>query len=980
MGKTILPASASASEPRSGSSLAPPYGGGVIERPRVTALLADAVARHAVVQVVAAAGAGKTTAVAHAAQALPQPVAWLTLEEWHSAPGRLCDDLARVFAPIVPGVPAEVDRARARGARPSEIAGIIGSLAALSGAVVVLDDSHAIRGSEGSVAALARAIRLGRPRLRAVIAGRAELPLPGVGVESLDPGCIVGDEALRATPEEAAAILRGRPEGPSPEEALEATDGWVAGLAFEVWRSSGPAATDRLGAYLRREVRPRLSPAADSLMVASSLLDEVDPQRARALGADDPAALLAELRAAGVPAFWGSDGARMRMHPAIRESLAAELRGGPGQRHRSAARAAASVLEREGDAERAADLYLEVGDGEALSRIAPDLVMRLIDRRDIDAARRHLDAVRVEPEPASLVLARLVIALLEGRTEEGMAVLARIPSDRMDELVRDEPAVGAFACHFLASQGRLDDAARVLAATPPGRAADTSRLALSLIRDDPGAPLPGLVGDVLDASLTRLLWSRGRFAELRAGRTAWLDESGVLQLGVAGTGTSTDGLTSPIARLLVAFNRAVELRDVGAARECVAGLARQDNPTWALLCDAEMAVRLERDPGRARAAAARLRRMGAVEIPFDREIVDTWDGGALLLAGEHEAAAAVLAPAVESMRDGDRRLLLATALVYLAEALWRVGEETASDAATTEAHEVATSQGGLRFLIFALSDFPGVLSRRLDAEPADGGPWRALGRALATGWGAGPVTTSSTVYLREFGSPAIVVGAVTTRPKITKSLELLSFLVTSPDRRASRSAVLDALWASRDDDATRTYLRQSLRQLRAALPDGVAVHSSGDELSLEGAITSESLEFDALVVEAAHEVGSRRLALLLQGLEIVRRGPFLPASHGDGWVEERRRSIAEQMSAIQLDAAEFLLDDGQLVEALALVREALGRNRLLERGWRLRMRAHGLLGDGDGLLAAFRACTDALAEIGLRPSAATAEVARTFRR
>ena len=86
------------------------------------------------------------------------------------------------------------------------------------------------------------------------------------------------------------------------------------------------------------------------------------------------------------------------------------------------------------------------------------------------------------------------------------------------------------------------------------------------------------------------------------------------------------------------------------------------------------------------------------------------------------------------------------------------------------------------------------------------------------------------------------------------------------------------------------------------------------------------------------------------------------------------------MSAVQLDAAELLLDAGQLVEALSLLRTALNRNPLLERGWRLRMRAHGLLGDGDGVLTAYRACRDALADIGLTPSTATAEMARTYRR
>jgi hypothetical protein len=44
------------------------------------------------------------------------------------------------------------------------------------------------------------------------------------------------------------------------------------------------------------------------------------------------------------------------------------------------------------------------------------------------------------------------------------------------------------------------------------------------------------------------------------------------------------------------------------------------------------------------------------------------------------------------------------------------------------------------------------------------------------------------------------------------------------------------------------------------------------------------------------------------------------------------------------------------------------------------MRTLGLLGDYDGVTAAYAACTSALAEIGLEPSTTTSALARALRR
>jgi DNA-binding SARP family transcriptional activator len=353
-----------------------------------------------------------------------------------------------------------------------------------------------------------------------------------------------------------------------------------------------------------------------------------------------------------------------------------------------------------------------------------------------------------------------------------------------------------------------------------------------------------------------------------------------------------------------------------------------------------------------------------------------------LLADDAKGAAEVLREATASMRRGDRILVLPTALVYLAESEWRLGNEEASDRATDEAYEVARRQGSLREFLLALADFPGVLSRRLDAEPGTDSPWHSLGRALVARTGGNSeawVVVSASVHLREFGEPVLVVNGRDVRPKIRKSIELLSFMLLAPGTRVSREAVLTALWNGRDDDSTRAYLRQALRHLRDVLPEGVAVRAVGDSLSIEGAVTSESLELEALLAEAARDPGPGRLGYLLDALDLTRRGLFLEGSSDVLWVDDRRARIESVLADARLDAAELLLEAERYLRALMLLDEVLDADPLLERAWRLRMRTLDLLGDHDGVTAAYAACARALGEIGLEPSGQTQELARALR-
>ena len=172
--------------------------------------------------------------------------------------------------------------------------------------------------------------------------------------------------------------------------------------------------------------------------------------------------------------------------------------------------------------------------------------------------------------------------------------------------------------------------------------------------------------------------------------------------------------------------------------------------------------------------------------------------------------------------------MLPTALVYLAEAAWQLGDEDEADRLTREAYSVARTNGDLGRLLLALADFPGVLSRALDLESEPDGTWHALGRAVVRA----PSTTRSARH--GHGARARVRRAGPRRRRRRRPAEdpeePRSRLVPSLEQerhRAPRPSILTALWNGRDDEPTRAYLRQAVKHLREALPEGACSRDRG---------------------------------------------------------------------------------------------------------------------------------------------------------
>jgi DNA-binding SARP family transcriptional activator len=948
--------------------------------------------------------------VAAVAQRLDRPVAWLTLDWTDVAPGRLVTYLEAALAVVVPRLADVVRDALAARIPHPEAAGLLVEAAAGERLVLVVDELERLGEEPAAWSVIEALLRYAPPDMRLVLCSRR--PVPAV-VLPRSPGVVarLGDETLALTVEEARCVLEQR-GGPAvdPAAAVEATGGWMTGVLFEAWRlgddggSGGP--DDPLYDYLAAHILGGLRPEDRDFLITTSVLAEITGARAGALGAHDGFRRLASLRAARLPAIWKDGGQTLHCHPRFREYLQSRLASWEAERLRELQLAHGRLLCAEGHYEEATEELLRAGAPAAAVGPAASVIFDVIDRLDFALARRWLDALApVEPDGMSpLVIARLTLAVASENYRLGIELGDRLAARGVLADVAGSSSVAAWMlgrCYLMG--GRLDDMLATFALAPHDADYEALRTSLSIFGSDAPPPLPELRGAPVDSLALPLVYGYGRLNRaLEVSRASgWVHahaQPWVIQ-ALADAGRLRDavdlleevrarGRPAAVVEAVVAPH---VLADAGRREEALEALARGrrlagQGPAriWELLAgieEARLRLRLDRDPIAALAALNPVesdpitRRSG-----FLRPIVDCWYGFALLLQGRDADALERLRRSVAFFRRTDRWLEMPGAAVYLAEAEWRVGNEDAADEAADLALEAARVQGFNHMLLLALRDFPAVLSRRLDAEPAGDSCWHELGRALRAQGLEVDAPVRASVRLVEFGRCAILVDGEEVRPRLAKSYELLAYLLTRPRHRAERDELLDALFDGRASDSTRAYLRQAVRWLRTVLPanglvnEGTAV-GLGDQL----AVVSESVELEHGLVEAARLQGAERLAATLSALEVVERGAYLPGS-SSRWVEERSQRLRELSTDARYEAAELAFAAGRLELAERLANAVLDAEPFHEPAWRLTMRLAGARGDDQAVLRSYKHCDQVLAEVGAEPSATTRQLVNQLRR
>jgi LuxR family transcriptional regulator, maltose regulon positive regulatory protein len=286
----------------------------LILRPRLLELL-SAGPDGGLTLVCAPAGFGKTVLLRSwtSGARRPGPVAWLSLEADDNDPARFW---AYVLAALerAGALPAGAAGPPAAPGADVELAPLLNALEGLPAtAVLVLDDFHEI-GDEAILRGVQYLIRHCPPRLRLVIAARADPRLELHQLRTSGRLTELRVAELAFTPEEAAELLgvQGLTLGQHEVVLLHAhTEGWPAGLRLAALTLRGHpdpgsfvaefAGDDRSVAdYLTGEVLARQPPAVRSMLLATSILGRLTGELADALtGRDDGERMLAELERAG---------------------------------------------------------------------------------------------------------------------------------------------------------------------------------------------------------------------------------------------------------------------------------------------------------------------------------------------------------------------------------------------------------------------------------------------------------------------------------------------------------------------------------------------------------------------------------------------------------------------------------------------------------------------------------------------------------
>jgi DNA-binding SARP family transcriptional activator len=989
----------------------PPVAPTIVERPRVDSLLRRLVERHRIVCVYASAGAGKTTAVLQAAAQLRRPLAWLGVEATDAATGRLLTYLEAALVEQVPSVRGVAAAALAAQLPHAEVAGLLAEAVGDSNVMLVLDDMERFAHEPEALSVVASFARYLPPSARLVIVSRTELRFAAPSF--LPWVAAVGEDDLAFTVEEAAGALA-RSDRPDidPVEAIVETGGWVTGVLFEAWRSADHVIgiggeADPLHGYLATQILAQLEPAEVDLLVSTAVLPEVTAAAAEAIGIRNAAASLHGLRARRLPVSWDRDRRAMRCHPRFREYLLQLLERRGEDEVRALHRAYGRLLVSQHDHEEAVEQLLTAGAPDEAVDVAERVIDRVIERTDFQVAERWLETLMPvrRDEHVALFTADLMLALAREDYAHGAALADGLGvAGRRERVAAASSRAASLMAWCYLHTGRLDDLAAVVAAGAPGEDLDAVRYAMGVLDDEwaPGYAANGrLSGGPLDALVLRVHYDRGRLSLLTELPTSQWALKAAEAWGVGAlvaTGRTEQAfelfqrlqdspgvwLTSVIGPELLA-----ELGEADGAwsllREGKARVEASGSVLFALLnllTEAQLELRLNGDPAAARRALAQVAEHPVGQrYAFVHEQCHTWLGLALLHEHDDEAARASLDTAVAGMVRGDRILLLPAALVYLAEACWRLGDEEGADRATSLALTTAAAQGSNHILLKALSEFPAVLSRRLDLERGADSPWHELGRALMLrGVQLGDVVGAS-VHLVEFGRVRILVNGEEARPRIKKSYELLAFLAHRRGHEPAKTELLEALFEGRTDESTASYLRQAALQLRKAVPDVLETELTRGRVRLgtRTRVTTESERFEGLLQQAAGHRGEERLRVLLEALEITDRGEYLPAVFSP-WVEECRRRLTSEAQDARLEAAEVAFTVGRYRQADRLVHEVLQSDPFREAAWRLQMRIAAAHGDQDKVIAAYRDCERALGEIGARPAESTSRLLTDLRR
>ncbi len=433
--------------------LPPPVPQGLLERTRLTQLLEDP--ERSVVEVVAAAGYGKTWLLASWAAQTKLPVAWYSPDERDRDLTTFLTYLSHALARVIPNLAAYTDRLK-----PGEVfkeTGFIESLIVSEilswekPVVLVIDDFHYIAESTDVCDYMERFLRHQPANLRLVLASRRHSEIPAIHRLDLEGRLQCIDETnMRFNALEIAAIFQSAEIRPTAatEQLIHRAEGWPVAISMaarpQQSRSGQPFLTDweqssdtrALFNYLASNVLISLEPSKQQFLLRSAILEKFSSDLCNAvLELHDAQAMLMNLEhehlfitCADAAGNW------YRYHPLFREFLLRKLNeiGGKEQLLTLNHRAADWFLAHD-DKELALDYFLSAEDFCAAAEVFHSVLMDFLNTNRyhrLDGWLTRFPAKFIEQNPWLLLTKARLLAY------SGNLQVAEIPYRQAEVLFR----------------------------------------------------------------------------------------------------------------------------------------------------------------------------------------------------------------------------------------------------------------------------------------------------------------------------------------------------------------------------------------------------------------------------------------------------------------------------------------------------------------------------------------------------------------
>ena len=230
-----------------------------------------------------------------------------------------------------------------------------------------------------------------------------------------------------------------------------------------------------------------------------------------------------------------------------------------------------------------------------------------------------------------------------------------------------------------------------------------------------------------------------------------------------------------------------------------------------------------------------------------------------------------------------------------------------------------------------------------------------------------------------FGPPVLAISGqrrqFTQRGGSRKTPELLLYLIVKEQQGGCRwNDVCADLWPEEPSERASVLFHQNLKRLRKVVlgaDDYIILQDDYYRLDTQLMSWCDVIAFETLLATAAQLPSDERLALQLE-IVMLYRGEFLAGFDVGEWAATYRVSCEVRFLQTVRLAAEQLLEDGAVQEAIQIIQKGLGQDNFREDLHRLLLRAYAHLGMYGHLADHYRQlCESFEQEFGLLPDPQT---------